>query len=60
MAKNTGLGKGLDALFKDTIKEEVVVEEGEKILKVSINEVEPNRLQPRKHFEEEADRKSVV
>ncbi len=54
MAKNTGLGKGLDALFKDTIKEEEVVEEGEKILKVSINEVEPNRLQPRKHFEEEA------
>lgn len=52
MAKNTGLGKGLDALFKDTIKEEV--QEGEKILKVNINEVEPNRDQPRKKFEEEA------
>ncbi len=53
MAKNTGLGKGLDALFKDTIKEEEV-QEGEKILRVNINEVEPNREQPRKKFEEEA------
>lgn len=53
MAKNTGLGKGLDALFKDTIREEEV-QEGEKILKVNINEVEPNREQPRKKFEEEA------
>lgn len=53
MVKNTGLGKGLDALFKDTIKEEEV-QEGEKILKVNINEVEPNREQPRKKFEEEA------
>lgn len=56
MAKKTGLGKGLDALFKDTIKEEIEdkVQEGEKILKVAITEVEPNRDQPRKHFDEEA------
>lgn len=52
MTKKTGLGKGLDALFKDTIKEEI--QEGEKILEVPINEVEPNREQPRKHFDEEA------
>lgn len=56
MAKKTGLGKGLDALFKDTIKEEIEdkVQEGEKILKVAITEVEPNRDQPRKRFDEEA------
>jgi len=54
MAKKTGLGKGLDALFKDTIKEEEEIKEGEKILTVPINEVEPNRKQPRKHFDEEA------
>ena len=55
MAKKTGLGKGLDALFKDTIKEEIEeIQEGEKILKVNINEVEPNREQPRKRFDEEA------
>ena len=56
MAKKTGLGKGLDALFKDTIQTEEVeeIQEGEKILKVDINEVEPNREQPRKHFNEES------
>ncbi len=54
MAKKTGLGKGLDALFKDTIKEDEKHVEGESILKVKITEVEPNREQPRKHFDEEA------
>lgn len=55
MAKKTGLGKGLDALFKDTIKEEEEnIQEGEKILRLDINEVEPNKEQPRKYFEEEA------
>ena len=43
MAKKSGLGKGLDALFSTTITEEV--EE---------NEIEPNRDQPRRIFEEEA------
>lgn len=56
MAKKTGLGKGLDALFKDTIIEEEKdeIQEGEKIFKVNINEVEPNREQPRKNFNEES------
>ena len=55
MAKKTGLGKGLDALFKDTIKEEKEeLQAGEKILKIDINEVEPNKAQPRKRFDEEA------
>lgn len=56
MAKKTGLGKGLDALFKDTIKEDIVdeIKEGEAIVKLDINEVEPNKEQPRKRFDEEA------
>ncbi len=55
MAKKTGLGKGLDALFKDSLKEEEEeVKEGEKIYKLAINEVEPNRKQARKKFDEEA------
>ena len=55
MAKKTGLGKGLDALFMSTpIEEEEEIREGEKILNLSINDVEPNRNQPRKHFDEEA------
>ena len=50
MTRKTGLGKGLEALFQDNIKDDKV-EEGEKILKLSINEVEPNRNQPRKYFD---------
>ena len=52
MAKKTGLGKGLDALFINTTEDEEI-KEGEKILNLNINDVEPNRDQPRKHFEEE-------
>ena len=62
MAKKTGLGKGLNALFADTLEddvEEVKVEEKEKIegeivQTLKITEVEPNRDQPRKKFDEEA------
>ena len=61
MAKKTGLGKGLNALFAETLeeeKEEVKVEEkileGEVVQTLKITEVEPNRNQPRKQFDEEA------
>lgn len=52
MAKKTGLGKGLDALFANNIDEEI--RENEVIQKLKITEVEPNRNQPRKNFDEEA------
>ena len=53
MPKMTGLGKGLDALFGPTPEEEKATEND--ILKnLKINEVEPNRDQPRKKFDEEA------
>ena len=57
MAKNTGLGKGLDALFSDktiinNIKEEK--QEGEKIEKIKIIDIEPNKDQPRRVFDMEA------
>ncbi len=51
--KKTGLGKGLDALFMTSTPEEEI-KEGEKILNLGINEVEPNRNQPRKKFDEES------
>ena len=60
MTKKSGLGKGLNALFADTLEdeiEEVKVEEkieGEVVQTLKITEVEPNRNQPRKHFDEEA------
>jgi len=59
MAKKTGLGKGLNALFAETLEneEEVKIEEkrdGEVVETLKITEVEPNRNQPRKQFDEEA------
>ena len=54
MAKKTGLGKGLDALFINTNVEEEEIREGEAVLSLPINEVEPNRNQPRKNFDDEA------
>jgi len=61
MAKKTGLGKGLNALFSETLEdneEEIVKKEektdGEVVQTLKITEVEPNRDQPRKRFDEEA------
>ena len=53
MAKKTGLGKGLDALF-GPVPEEEQVQENDSLKKLKINEVEPNRDQPRKKFDQEA------
>lgn len=65
MAKKTGLGKGLDALFssspiEDDEKEEVEIKEienkddSEKIHKIKITEIEPNKNQPRRTFNSES------
>ena len=51
-AKKTGLGKGLDALFSTPIVEE---EKQEELVKnLNINEIEPNKAQARKIFDDEA------
>ena len=52
MAKMTGLGKGLDALFGTVVEEEL--QEDDVLKNLNINEVEPNRNQPRKKFNQEA------
>jgi ParB family chromosome partitioning protein len=52
MAKKTGLGKGLDALFSTSIIEEPA--ENEVIHNLKISEVEPNKDQPRRVFEQES------
>ena len=58
MAKNTGLGKGLDALFSDkkviTDKKENKEQNGDRIEKIKIIDIEPNRNQPRRTFDMEA------
>ncbi len=48
VAKKSGLGKGLDALFQDN------TEEIKNTLMVNITKVEPNKGQPRHRFDEEA------
>ena len=47
--KKSGLGKGLDALFLDNS-----TDEGLKAVTLNINDIEPNRDQPRKYFDEDA------
>lgn len=53
MVKKTGLGKGLDALFGD-VKIEEEIQENDVLKNLKVNEVEPNREQPRKMFDQEA------
>lgn len=53
MAKMSGLGKGLDALFGPAPEEEQV-QENDILKNLKITEVEPNRDQPRKNFDQEA------
>lgn len=53
MPKKTGLGKGLDALF-GPVPEEEKAQENDVLKNLKITEVEPNREQPRKNFNQEA------
>ena len=50
-AKKGGLGRGLAALFADNSLEEISATSA---VKLKINEIEPNRDQPRKEFDETA------
>ena len=54
MTKNTGLGKGLNALLSSPIIEEEKVQEGEVIQNLKVIDVEPNKEQPRRNFDEES------
>lgn len=56
-AKKGGLGKGLDSLIPDKAINRTSKDEKENVkpeLYININKVEPNREQPRKHFDEDA------
>ena len=54
MAKMTGLGKGLDALFEvNNIPASEQIQEGEKIENLKLIDVEPNKNQPRQIFDNE-------
>ena len=47
--KNTGLGRGLDAIFLDNS-----VEESGSVTMLRLSDIEPNPDQPRREFDEEA------
>ncbi len=50
--KKTGLGRGIDAIFTDNSVEELSTASG--AVKLKLIDIEPNRDQPRKQFDEEA------
>lgn len=58
--KRSGLGKGLDSLIPDkkidkSVKKPIPKEEkAESIITMKINDIEPNREQPRRQFDEDA------
>ena len=53
--KQSGLGKGLDALFIETgIDEKGNVKDNSEIISVRLSDIEPDKNQPRKAFNEEA------
>ncbi len=59
MAKKTGLGKGLDALFSDKPlskdEEDKILKEGEELVQnIKIIDIEPNKEQPRRSFDNES------
>ena len=54
MVKKTGLGKGLDALFSMPVAEEEKQQEGENLRNLKVVDIEPNRDQARKIFDQDS------
>ena len=54
MVKKTGLGKGLDALFSMPVAEEEKKQEGENLRNLKVVDIEPNRDQARKIFDQDS------
>lgn len=55
MVKKTGLGKGLDALFSMPVQEEEEnLQANDSLQNLKLVDIEPNREQPRKFFDEES------
>ena len=53
MVKKTGLGKGLDALFSMPVVEEEKMQSDDSLQSLKLIDIEPNREQRRKFFDEE-------
>ncbi|HSX37008.1 MAG TPA: ParB/RepB/Spo0J family partition protein [Patescibacteria group bacterium] len=52
--KNRGLGRGFEALLPQNFDKGLILEPGEKVQKLSLDVLQPNAYQPRKHFDETA------
>jgi ParB family transcriptional regulator, chromosome partitioning protein len=52
--KSTGLGRGFDSLLPQDFDTSVLIDDSDKIKKISLSKITPNPNQPRKHFSEEA------
>ena len=52
--KNSGLGRGLDAIFLENTIEQPEERDENKIFKLKISQVDPKSDQPRKYFDKEA------
>lgn len=53
-AKKSGLGKGFDALIPQDFDKSLLLDEGERIQKLTISDLQPNPDQPRQHFDNQA------
>src|SRR5450631_1850350 len=52
--KNTGLGRGFDTLLPSSFDASLLVDEGERVQKLSVTVLTPNPDQPRTTFDQEA------
>lgn len=53
-ARRMGLGKGLSALIEDDLEQKILEQNSNGVILLKATEVEPNRDQPRKNFNEDA------
>ncbi len=54
MNKNTGLGRGFDALLSQDYNPTVLLDSGEKIHQITLKQITPNTEQPRRIFDQTA------
>lgn len=52
MTTSKGLGKGFEALIPTNFDSSILMDKSERIQKLSINSIIPNKDQPRKHFDD--------
>src|SRR5271163_4156780 len=48
------LGRGFDALISDDFDKSLLLEAGERVEKIPLDQLKPNPYQPRQHFEDQA------